>query len=59
VWGGRVPGGAQYSARHGWEPERSWCRKRADALGADVAVAALVGATAFPAGWVALDPIAA
>jgi hypothetical protein len=59
VWGGRIPGGSQYSARRGWEPERGWSRERADALGADVAVAALVGATAFPAGWVALDPIAA
>jgi hypothetical protein len=57
VWGGRTPGGAQYSARHGWEPERASYRDRADALGTDAAVAALVGAGAFPAGWVALDPI--
>jgi hypothetical protein len=57
VWGGRTPGGAQYSARHGWEPERASYRDRADALGTDAAVAALVGTGAFPDGWVALDPI--
>jgi hypothetical protein len=59
VWGGREPGGAQYSALRGWEPERSSYRERADALGTELAVAALVGAGAFPAGWVALDPIGA
>jgi hypothetical protein len=59
VWGGRNPGGARYSVRHGWEPERASYRKRADALGTDAAVAALVRAGALPAGWVALDPIGA
>lgn len=59
VWGGRAPGGSQYSARHGWEPERASYHKRADALDADAAVAALVGASVLPAGWVALDPIGA
>jgi hypothetical protein len=59
VWGGRIPGGAQYAARHGWEPERASYRKRGDALETDAAVAALVAPNALPAGWVALDPIEA
>jgi hypothetical protein len=59
VWGGRIPGGAQYSARHGWEPERALHRERAAALDTDAAVAALVGRGVFPSGWVALDPIGA
>jgi hypothetical protein len=57
VWGGPIPGGAQYSARHGWKPERASYRERVDDFGTDAAVAVLVGAGAFPAGWVALDPI--
>jgi hypothetical protein len=59
VWGGPSSGGAQYSARHSWEPERASYREPADAFGTDAAVAALIGAGAFPAGWVALDPIEA
>jgi hypothetical protein len=59
VWGGRIPGGAQYSDSHGWEPERASYRERAAALDTDAAVAALVGRGAFPSGWVALDAIGA
>jgi hypothetical protein len=59
VWGGRIPGGAQYSARHDWEPDRGSHRKRADSFDTDAAMAALVGRGPLPADWVALDPIGA
>ncbi len=50
VWGGRIPGGARYSARHGWTPEQATFRERGVA-DVDEAVRALAYGEPLPGNW--------
>lgn len=50
VWGGRIPGGAHYTSRHGWRPDRVSYRDR-DEVGADDAALALGYGDRLPEGW--------
>jgi hypothetical protein len=50
VWGGRLPGGAQFHAWHGWEPERSLCRPGV-AMAIEEAVRALGHGDPLPPDW--------
>jgi len=50
VWGGRLPGGAQFHARHSWEPERASYRE-GDAMKIEEAALALGHGDPLPVDW--------
>lgn len=53
VWSGMEPGGARYTSRCDWLPERGPLRYD-ESLGVDEAVRGLADAALLPPGWVAL-----
>jgi hypothetical protein len=55
IWGGRLPGGAQFHRRQNWEPERASSRD-GDAMNIDEAVISLGFGDPLPPGWLIIEP---